>query len=108
MNDPTKMVTLKNGTSEVASLVAVTMHSINKLTDDGFGIAIFELVELSRNPQHVPFGNAGDKLKAFSLASEKDGKWTVHNSIRNVVLSAASGEGMDVQIGDPIQDTVEA
>lgn len=108
MDDPTKMVTLKNGTSEVASLVAVTMQSINKLTEDGFGVAVFELVTLCRDRNHVPFGNTGDKLKAFSLASENDGKWTVHDSIRNIVLSAASGEGMNVEVGNPIQDTVEA
>lgn len=98
----TPMVRLRNGQEEVASLVAVTMMSLDKLIEDGKVMVVYELVELCRDPNHKPWGQTGKELKSIGLASQGDsGEWHVHNSIRNVVLSAAIGEGLDMTIGNP-------
>lgn len=62
-------------------------------------IVLYELVACCRDRNHQPFGNAGEKLAALELRRE-DG--TIHESIRNIVLSAASGEGLDLTLGSPL------
>ncbi len=101
-------VKLKNGTEEARPLVGVTMMSIRGLMGDlehGGPIALYELVEICKDRDHKPFGNTGDKLAALSLATpiaNSDGRFQVHNSIKNIVLSAVEGEGMEMSVGDPV------
>ena len=94
-------VELKNGSREVSQLIAVTMASLNRLLRDGLAIVVYELVELCRDPKHKPWGQTGDDLKAVGLATCSNGEWRVHNSIRNIVLSATSGEGLNIVVSDP-------
>jgi len=102
MNDPTKTVMLKNGTEACLPLVTVTMFSLNKLIEDGKIIVVHELVQLCRNHDHVPWGKTGEDLKALSLVENRDG-WHVHDGIRDIVLSAANGEGLGMSIGNPVR-----
>jgi len=99
MTEPTPTVKLKNGWDEAKPLVAIIMHTLQKLMDEGRGIVVYELAEVCKDPTHKPWGQAGDDLKALKLL-RPDG--SVHDSIRNIVLSAVSGEGMEMTLGSPL------
>lgn len=108
MTESTPTVRLKNGTDEVKPLVAIVMHSLHRLFDTGKGMVVYELASLCRNPDHKPFGSTGEELKSLELVSEANGKWYVHGSIRNIVLSAVQGEGLDMGIRSPLAPIEES
>ena len=85
---------LKNGVEESEALVAVTMYSLRKLG----ALEFYEIVALCRNPEHVLFGTIGKKLQRLNLIEDSG---HVHGSIRNIVLSAAIGEGLSLRLGNP-------
>ena len=87
-------VTLKNGASEVKGLVTVTMLMLHDLLQDK-PIVFYELVMKARDPNHKFFGCSGDNLKAVSLVQ---GNGQIHDSIRNIVLSAVKGEGLQMTL----------
>lgn len=92
------MVTLKNGAVEAEPLVKVTMMSLGRLWDEN-PICAYELVMLCRDSNHKPFGNS-DKI-LVELALVQNGR--VHDSIRNIVLSSVSGEGLEMTFGSPVK-----
>jgi len=95
-------VILKNGTEEVAQLVATIMHTLREMEGDmanGGPICIYELVQMCRDRNHKPFGTSGEKLERLNLINGGQ----VHDSIRNIVLSAIEGDGLDVTLGDPVK-----
>lgn len=92
------IVRLKNGAEEAESLVVVTMISLDHLIATDV-IAFYELVQLCKNPQHKLSGNTGDTLRGLNLVRRDEG---IHDSIRNIVLSATSGDGLDMALGSPI------
>jgi hypothetical protein len=91
-------VILKNGIEEAKPLVQVTMMSLRSLLQDK-PIVFYELVMKCRDGNHQFFGRSEDDLKALSLV-QSDG--SVHDSIRNIVLSAATGEGLEMVLGSPV------
>ena len=82
-----EMIKLRNGTEEVKSLVWVVYHTLESLFFDD-PMAFYELVQLARNPQHKLWGNTAELLKNLNFIKE-DG--TMHDSIRNIILSASEG-----------------
>ena len=97
-------VNLKNGSSEVKPLVAATMHSLNAVLE-GSGdalngmLAFYELVQKCKNPSHEIWSDAQSTLlMSLSLI---DANGDVHSSIKNVVLSAAQGDGLELSLGSP-------
>jgi len=90
-------VILKNGAEEVKSLVSVTMLALKDLG----AIELYELVQVCRNRDHQMWGGTANVLKAFGLL-ETDGQ--PHDSIRNIVLSAANGDGLDMRLGSPVKE----
>jgi len=117
---------LKNGTEEALPLVRITMLSLSALIEKN-PIAFYELVMKCRNQNHKFFGNTADELVKLSLVTEsgrltsqevisigkrldlKDGdsipeniQYHVHDSIRNIVLSAVEGEGLSMKLTNPI------
>jgi len=90
---------LKNGASEVRNLVEVTMFVLQSLLAED-PIAFYEMAMLCRNPKHELWGNTRDKLTARSLV-ESSGQ--PHSSIRNIVLSAVTGDGFNLTLGSPFQ-----
>jgi hypothetical protein len=60
--------------------------------------AFYELVMCARDTQHKPCGEIGKDLMELSML-QPDG--SMHDSIRNIVQSAAEGEDLDMQIVDP-------
>lgn len=63
-------------------------------------IAFYELVMCCREHGHKPFGNTGEILRSGGLLLGDD---RPHDTIRNIVLSAVSGEGLEMTLGSPIQ-----
>jgi hypothetical protein len=103
MSDQDLMTTvrLRNGSDEADGLVRVTMISLRDLAETN-PIAFFEMVMICRNRVHRLFGNVGDLLKGRNLI-EHDGQ--PHNSVRNVVLSAVVGDGLDMTLRSPCAQT---
>ena len=97
-NKTMETIKLKNGSEEAKGLVAVTSLRVGNLINTN-PMAFFELVRVCRDPSHRPFGNTAQVLSGFSLM-EPGG--TVPQSIRNIVLSGAQGDGMDMAWDDPV------
>lgn len=91
-------VILKNNTEEAKVLVQATMVSLDDLVNTN-PIAAYELVDLCKDASHKPFGNTGSILEDLSLVD--NGK--VHEYIKNVVLSAFEGEGIDLHLTNPLK-----
>lgn len=91
-------IRLKNGTEEVESLVVVTMLSLEHLMDER-PLALYDLVMMCRDSSYEPFGDNGDHLKDLRLI-DQDG--SVHSSVRNIILSATDGNGMDMVLQSPV------
>jgi hypothetical protein len=97
-----KLVQLKNGSEELDTLVTVTMVSLESLLQSA-PIVFYELVVLCRDSNHQLFGNAGERLEELGLVTlDGTGQAQVHGSIRNVVLSAVTGDGLEMSLGSPI------
>jgi len=93
------MIRLKNGSEELSTLVAVIMMSLKNLIERD-PISFFELVSKARDPNHEVFSkHQTDVLVGLSLM-EPGG--TLHNSVRNVTLSAVTGDDLDMTLGDPV------
>lgn len=91
-------VTLKNGSREFAPLVGVAMGSLGLLMQKN-PIAFYELVMKARDRQHIFFGNTAEVLRGYALI-EADGD--LHETLRNVVLSAVRGDGLNMVLSSPI------
>lgn len=65
-------------------------------------IHAFELVQLCRHTEHRPFGRTGHDLATAGLIEHAAGRFTVHDSIRNVVLSAVEGDGLSMTLRNPV------
>jgi hypothetical protein len=96
-----KLVTLHNGAEEPDVVVMTTMLSLGTLFKSN-PIAVYELVQLTRNPSHQPFGNTGEVLQGLGLVGE-DGR--MHDSVRNVVQSAIVGEDLDMSLRHPVKQS---
>lgn len=97
-------VLLKNGTEELKSLVLITMFALNKLMDDK-AMVVYELVQLCRDENHSLWGQACEDLQSLFRVQKTENGWLVNDSIRNIVLSAVTGEGSEMTIGNPQKKT---
>jgi hypothetical protein len=104
-----KAVKLKNGTEEFEGLVPVLMAMLRHLADK-YPTAFFDLVNQVRDPGYEVFspGEVG-VLVSLGLALEGSTmkKLVVHDSVRNIVLSAVGGNGLEMRLGDPLAPTTE-
>jgi len=88
------IVTLKNGAEEPKSFIQATILALEDLKRND-AISFYELVMCCRDEDHVPFGNTADKLNEWAL-------YPIHDSIRNVVLSAVTGDGLEMKLESPV------
>ena len=93
------MIRLKNGSEELSTLVAVTMMSLKNLIKSD-PISFFELVSKARDRNHQVFSKHQTNVLVGLGLMEREGN--LHNSISNVVLSAVTGDGLDMTLGDPV------
>lgn len=109
MDKTKRLVKLKNGSEEFEPLVKTTMLVLEKMfefrEDKPLGSLLFyELVEFCKDSNHKFFGNMGKDLEELTLLTVvSEGKYQVHGSIKNVVLSAAEGEGLDLCLVNPMR-----
>lgn len=95
-----KAVVLKNGTEEADVMVTTGMMALESVMKDN-PIAFYELVMKCRDPNHQFFGNTGEILKSRSLVEQSG---NIHDSVRNIVLSAVSGDEFDMRLSNPVAD----
>lgn len=93
-------VILRNGAEEAKPLVAVTMLSLGHLMDER-PLALYDLVMKCRDRNYQFFGDNEEHLKSLNIV-DRDG--SIHTSIRNIVLSAADGDGLAMVIRSPVKE----
>ena len=91
-------VILRHGGETPQAAVQTIMLNLRVLLDEQ-PIAFYELVQVCRNRDHVPFGDTAEVLTGRGLL-ERDGR--PHRVVRDVVLSAARGEEADLHLGSPL------
>ena len=94
-----KLLKLKNGSEEPDVLVTSTMMSLRGLLGNN-PIAFYELTMKCRDDSHEFFGNTEKDLQGLRLV-QTDGK--IHKSIRNIVQSAVTGDGLDLSLESPFK-----
>lgn len=94
---------LNNGAREEKVLVACLMLSLNKLFTDS-PLAFYDLVSLCRDATYDTSYTFAD-LRKLNLVQPAG---TVHESIKNVVLSAAKGDGLGMTLGSPVAEAANA
>lgn len=102
-SNPLEMVRLKNGSEVPKATVITTMINLGNLRNSMPGIlALYDLTELCKNPDYdVSFTK--DTLLSLALVSQKSTeKITVHDDVKNILLSAVEGEGMNIDLCSPI------
>lgn len=90
---------LKTGEEVPAPIVNVVMISLEALIKQN-PLAFYELVQISRNPEHKLFGNTGDVLRQFALI-EADRQPC--DATRLIVLAATEGEGLALKLVQPVR-----
>ncbi len=97
-----QMVALNNGSSEPQPIVVAAYMSLSGLWEEGIAgmCAVIDLVSRCNNPRHPIDRQSEEKLRSLALI-EPDGK--IHGSIKNVVLSAAKGTGLDMTLVSPVK-----
>ena len=93
-----EIVKLRNGSEEPKPIVVATILSLKSLMETK-PITFYELVMKCRDRNHQLFGVSSQDLKALRLIGEDE---SVHESIRNIVLSSAEGDGLDMKFVSPI------
>jgi hypothetical protein len=91
-----KLTKLKNGSQELDTMVIVTMRSLQHLAKND-PITLYELVEKCKDKDHVIWGDCESNIKALGLMTRVG----VHESIKNITLSAVIGTGLDITLCSP-------
>ena len=95
-----EQLTLRNGSTEPAPIVQATMMALRGMMNDILGItALYDLHQICLGKNYKPSDRQLEYLKSRALL-QTDGR--PHDSIRNVVLSAIDGEGLDMKIVNPV------
>ncbi len=101
-----ELLTLRNGAHEPDVAVwSVLVHLRSFLADEP--IAFYELVCSARDRSHKLWGQTGDRLVAAGLLEviNPDGTGEMNRTVRAVVESAVTGEGLSMTIGTPAPST---
>ena len=93
-----EVIKLKNGTEECKPLVAIVMGILNHLADER-PLALYDLAMRCRDQNYQFFGDNEEYLQQLKLI---DANGVIHDSDRNVILSAMRGDGFDITLGSPV------
>lgn len=91
-------VRLKNGTTALQVAVASTLSTLEVLRDN-HPLALFDLVMFARDPGDTLDRDTLQMMKKFSLVDESG---AMPRDVRNVVLSAAEGDGLNMRLVSPL------
>jgi hypothetical protein len=94
-----EMLELKDGSRVAEPTVRTTLLTLQAVRD-AHPLALFEAVQIARDPGHEPFGNLGSVLSGYGLI---DADGTMHDDTRHVVLSAARGSALDLTLANPVK-----
>lgn len=96
------MIKLKNGAQEVEPLVRINTLLIYEIFNED-PICFFEFSALVKDHKHKVFGGESTLKPAINrgLVTVKDGKFQIHQSIRNITESMIVGEGFDMTLQRP-------
>ncbi len=94
-----KAVELKNGTQEADVLVKTTMMLLGVIAEQQ-PMATLNLVMRCRDSDYKYWGNSEQILKDNGLITHG----VIHDSVRNVVLSAFEGEGLGIKLVNPLAE----
>jgi hypothetical protein len=102
-----EMLLLNNGSTEPKPTVIATMMSLNGLWDKGIPgmCTVSDLYERCCNPKHPIADREFTVLKNLALI-QPDGR--IHDSIKNIVLSAITGQSINIKMGSPIKQISSA
>lgn len=97
------IVTLKNGDTMPLVMVTVVATSLKYLLES-YPIVFYELVMSCRNREHQLFGRTGEKLIELALVDwiDADGRATVQDITRSIVLSAVEGDELEMHLVNPL------
>jgi hypothetical protein len=101
MNDPNRVLTLRNGAEVPEPIVRTAMLTLRQL-ERAYPIALYEAVQLARDSSHKLFGSTGRVLTELGLLNGGELSW----SVRNVILSAAEGDDLGLHIVPPCDPEV--
>lgn len=59
----------------------------------------YELVQLARNKDHMPFGSTGRDLMKRGLIDENMG---MHRDVRDIIVCSVEGDGLDMRMVNPL------
>lgn len=90
-------IELKNGRKVPRAIVGSSMMSFSALMERN-PIALYELVQKCKNEKHELWVGTKPVLKDFALL---DGNGYTHRSVCDVLLSAITGDGLDMSLGSP-------
>ena len=94
------LVRLKNGSTAEDVLVTMVMATLGQLMKES-PILIQQLAKKCREPKHVFLLGIGKQLKEWSLLLGED---DVHDTVRDIVLSAVEGDGIFLRLKSPIME----
>lgn len=94
MNDTTETVVLKSGIEMPKPLVLATWATLRSLMERA-PMVLFDAVQMARTGE--PQFNAA-QLEKIGLT--QDGQ--MHDGIRDIILSAALGDGLDLRLTSPV------
>ena len=97
------MIMLKNGAEEVAPLVNVVMHVLRNLWNEKPMVA-YDFIMICRDRNYKPFGSIIVLLLETNMVQFDGESCSVHDSVKNIVLSAVTGEGIDMVLGSPVKE----
>ena len=93
-------LTLRNGSTAPAPIVHTTMMALRGMMSDLLGVtALYDLHQICLGGNYKPSTRQLEYLKSRALL-QPNGR--PYDSIRNVVLSAIDGEGLDMTIVNPV------
>ena len=90
-------IKLKNGAEEALSAVVSITANLEGLLKDS-PVAFYDLVSRCNNPGYSIFPPSEKILDESGLLVNG----TIHNTIKNIIHSGVTGEGMDIQWSSPV------
>ena len=101
--DPNALIRLRNGREAPASAVRTTWLALERLSDSSEitdVMALYEARELARDPGHSPWPGTPETLRGLGLL---DHNGTMHDIVRDVILSAVTGAETDLKVTWPAE-----
>lgn len=99
MNAATQIVSLRNGGEVARVVVATTLITLRKFEAD-HPSTLRSLALLAANPGHDVPAEDLDRLVAYGMA---DSTPALHESVRDIVVSAVEIDGADVRLVSPVR-----